>query len=205
MKIKFFGLMAMTLTMLGSLPPTKAAEKKPEMSEEMQAKMAKAKEAGTPGAGHEVLKPLAGNWTVTTRSWMKPGEKKPQLSTGSSTMTWVLDGRYLRHDFKGNFFGQPYEGLGYIGYDNVKKEYVSLWMDNFSTGLHQSSGQYDPATKTISETGSFSCPVTGEKNMWFRDEWKFVNNDKAIYSMFIKDPESGKEFKSMEIVYTRVK
>jgi uncharacterized protein DUF1579 len=183
--------------------PVKAAEKKPQMSESMQAQMAKAKEAGSPGAEHAVLKALEGNWTVASRSWKKPGEK-PEQSSGTSTMGWVLGGRFLKQDYKGDMMGQPFEGLGYLGYDKVRKEYVSTWMDNVSTGIFQGTGQYDAATKTITETGTFSCPFTGEKNMWFRHEWKIIKDDMNVFSMYTKDP-AGKEFKSMEITYKRAK
>lgn len=201
---KFVASTAVVLAFSLSLGASaRAAEKKAEAQAEMEAMMAKAKEAGTPGAGHEVLKPLAGNWTVTSRTWM-PGDKKAQESSGTSAMTWVLDGRFLRQDFKGNWGGQNFEGLGFLGYDNVKKEYVSTWMDSMSTGIAQASGQYDPATKTINDQGSFACPVTGEKNMPFRAEWKIMNADSLIYNMYVKGPD-GKETRNMEIKYKRAK
>ena len=40
--------------------------------------------------------------------------------------------------------------------------------------------------------------------MWFRAEWKIVDNDNLLYTMFMKD-EAGKEFKAMEIAYKRAK
>ncbi|HKY63117.1 MAG TPA: DUF1579 domain-containing protein [bacterium] len=200
---KFLTSTAVALALTVSLGVSShAADKKAEDKAKMEAMMAKAKAAGTPGAGHEVLKPLAGNWTATSRHWM-PGEKKPQDSAGTSSFTWVLDGRFLRQDFKGNWAGQPFEGLGFLGYDNVKKEYVSTWMDSMSTGIGQATGQWDAAAKTITDQGSFSCPLT-EKTMTFRAEWKFVDKDNVIYSMFMKD-EAGKETKAMEIKYKRAK
>ncbi len=183
--------------------PTQAAGKKGEMDPEMQAMMAKAKERGTPGADHAVLKPLEGEWTVTIRHWMKPG-KKHEKSIGTSSNSWILDGRFLKQKYKGEWAGQPFEGMGFMGYDNVRKEYVSVWMDSMSTGIMQGSGQYDPTTRTIKSSGTFSCPLTGEKNMWYRDELKIVNDNKVIMNMYVKDPE-GKEFRSMELVYKRVK
>jgi ABC-type transport system substrate-binding protein len=192
--------LAVSLLLVAS---AQTAEKKPQMSEEMQAQMAKAKEAGTPGAEHAVLKPLEGNWTVTSRSWMKPGEK-PQQSSGTSSMSWVLGGRFLKQDYKGEWMGQPFEGMDYLGYDKIRKEYVSVWLDNMSTGLFQGAGQYDATTKTISQTGTFSCPFTGDKNMWYRSEWKIVKDDMNVFNMYMKDP-AGKEYKSMEITYKRAK
>jgi hypothetical protein len=180
------------------------ADKKPAMSEEMQAMMAKAKEAGTPGAEHAILKPLEGSWNVTGRSWMKPTEKKPTMSSGTSTLSWVMGGRFLKQEYKGDMMGQPFEGLGYMGYDKVKKEYVSVWMDSMATGLFEGSGSYDATTKTVGETGNFSCPVTGDKDMWYRSDWKMVDNDTNVFTMYMKDP-NGKEFKSMELTYKRAK
>jgi hypothetical protein len=179
------------------------AEEQPQMSEEMQAQMAKMKEFGTPGAEHAILKTFEGNWNVTSRSWMKPGDKEQQ-STGASSMTWVLGGRFLRQDYKGDWGGQTFEGFGLVGYDKMKKEYVSVWLDNVSTSIFHSSGQYDTATKTIKDSGTFSCPITGKTDEWFRAEWKIVSDDEHVYSMFMKDPE-GKEFKMMEMTYKRAK
>jgi hypothetical protein len=177
-----------------------ADDTKTPMTAEMEAKMAKAKEAGMPGAGHAVLKPIEGNWTVKSKFWMKPGAK-PALSDATSNFTWVLGGRFLRQTFKGTWGGQPFEGQGFLGYDNVAKEYVSVWMDSMSTGVVKSSGQYDKATKTISEKGTYNCPIAGVGKP-FRAEWKLVGKNSHIYTMYTKDP-AGKEFKSMELRYTR--
>jgi hypothetical protein len=35
--------------------------------------------------------------------------------------------------------GMPFEGLGYTGYDNVKKQYFGTWIDSMSTGIMTSS------------------------------------------------------------------
>src|SRR5436190_13841302 len=124
MKLKTFavGIMAMAL----SATTGHAAEKKAKGAgdAETQAMMAKMMQLGSPSAGHAVLKAFEGNWTVVTKGWMKPGDK-PMESTGTSQFSWVLGGRYLRQDFKGTWAGQPFEGLGFSGYDNMKAEYVN--------------------------------------------------------------------------------
>jgi hypothetical protein len=52
--------------------------------------------------------------------------------------------------------GQPFHGIGFTGYDNLKKKYVMSWMDNAATGIMYSEGTYDPATKTFTYVGE--CP-----------------------------------------------
>lgn len=188
-----------------------AAEKKmgkemrdmPKMDGKMDPKMMEAMKFGTPGENHKVLDILVGNWTHAARSWMAP-DAKPEESKGTSTNKWILGGRFLQSDVKGNMMGMPFEGLGMMGYDNMKGVYQGLWMDNMMTGIMSSTAQYDAATKTFNESGSFSCPMTGEKNMSFRAVWKIIDANSYTYEMFQKDPD-GKEFKMIEIAYSRVK
>lgn len=201
MKAKIVGSTLMVLALFLVLP-VHGADKKA-ANEEMEAMMERMKEFGTPGAEHAVLNSLVGNWNATSKHRMKPGDK-PQKSTGTSSNAWVLNGRFLKQEFKGEWNGQPFEGLGYLGYDKMKKEYVSVWMDSMGTGMFRSAGQYNASAKTITDEGTFSCPATGEKDMWFRSVWKIVNDNHLIFDMYMKDP-NGKEFKSMEIDYKRVK
>ena len=72
--------------------------------------------------------------TRRSSSWMAPGAD-PMVMDGTSENRWVMGGRYLEQRFNGNFMGMPFEGIGYTGYDNVKKQYWGTWMDNMSTGM----------------------------------------------------------------------
>jgi hypothetical protein len=183
------------LLLLSAAAPVRSAE-----PDEMTKKMM---EYGTPGEEHARLKPLIGKWEAKTTMWMAPGAKAEE-SKGKSSFEWVLDGRFLKQEFKGDFNGQKFEGLGYLGYDKFTKEYISTWMDSMMTGMMKSNGQWDAKTGTIKEKGTFACAMTGEKNKWYRSEWKLPKDKEntSLFAMWSKDAK-GKEFKSMEIVYTR--
>ncbi len=198
------GVVAFTLTN-ASFAAKKATDAAPKMdtAPKMDAAMQKAMELGLPNANHKVLDAYVGTWNCTLRGWMKPGDK-PMESKGVSENTWAYGGRFLKQEFKGDWAGQPFSGSGIIGYDNVRGEYQSIWYDSMSTGIMQMTGSYDPATKTLAVSGTFGCPMTGEKNFWIRSDMKSVDADNFTYTSYAKDP-SGKEFKSMEILYTRVK
>lgn len=142
-------------------------------------------------------------FTTLSQMWMKPGDK-PQQSSGSSDHTWVMGGRFLKMEFQGDVHGQPYEGLGYLGYDNVRGEHTGIWLDNMNTGIMRSSGQFDVATKTLTESGTMSCPMTGEKDQRFHGEWKSIDSDTLLYTMYHVNPD-GTEMKGMEITYKRLK
>jgi len=167
-----------------------------------QEMMAKWQAYAMPGEGHKALEPLVGNWDYTISWWETPGSQ-PQKSTGTSEVKWILSGRFLEQTAKGSAMGQEFEGMGIMGYDNMKKEYTGIWMDNMGTGMMTSTGSYDPSTKSFTETGSFSCPQEGGEKS-FRGVTAFMNPDKYTYEMFAADKD-GKESRMMEIVYTRKK
>ena len=167
------------------------------------AKMQEMMKLSAPNENHKQLEAIVGNWNHTSKWWMAP-DTKPEESSGTSVNSWVMDGRFVKQEYKGQAMGKPFEGVAYFGYDNIKGEYSSVWMDNMSTTMMTSSLQFDPATKTFTEEGSFSCPMTMEKNRWFRAVMKLVDSDHYTYEMFLKGAD-GKEFKNMEINYERAK
>src|SRR5689334_1248610 len=98
---------------------------------------------GAPNDHHKVLEPIIGKWNVVVKGWMKAGDKA-QESTGMAENSWVLGGRFVKQEFKGDWAGQPFEGMGFTGYDNIREEYQSIWMDNMATGIMQTAGFYNP-------------------------------------------------------------
>ena len=131
--------------------PAAAADKgKPAMDEAM---MAKWKEASTPNENHKVLDPLVGSWNYTMKMWMAP-DAPPEESTGTQTVEWIMGGRFIEKIVSGQSMGMPFSGKEITGYDNTKKEYQTVWLDNMSTGIMMSSGSFDAATKTVIKTVS---------------------------------------------------
>lgn len=172
-----------------------------EMSkEEMMKKM---QEASTPGEQHKVLEQLVGEWNHTSKFW-ETADGKPEESKGTSSMKMVLGGRYLQQDVKGKAMGMDFNGMGLMGFDNIKKEYQSLWVDSMSTSMMKGTGSFNASTKTFEEKGVFSCPMTESKTAEYRTEWKIVDKNTNIFSMYGKGPTGkGKEFKMMEMTYKR--
>ena len=170
---------------------------KPEMDPAMMEAMMK---AGAPGDMHKKLDAFAGSWNVKSTFWMMPGAD-PASMDGTAENHWIMGGRYLEQRFNGNWMGMPFEGIGYTGYDNVKKQYWSTWMDNSTTSMMTSTGTMDG--KTFSFTGSMSDPMTGKDS---RADSKITITDADHHTMEMWGPgPDGKMFKMMEIAYTRKK
>lgn len=174
------------------------AVKAPDLSPE---KMAEMEKFSTPGEGHRKLDPLAGKFKAKT-TWKMNAGAPAQISEGTTETKWILDGRFIQQTFKGEMMGKPFEGINIIGYDNFTKQYNSIWIDSMATGMVKATAEYDDASKTFREKGSFSCPVTGKKNESYKATTQMIDADHYTYEMWHED-ENGKEFKAMEIQYER--
>jgi hypothetical protein len=120
---------------------------------------------------------------------------------GTAERRWTMGGRYVEERFKGEFFGMPFEGIGYSGYDNVKKQYWSTWMDNMSTGMMTSTGAHEGKVWTYQ--GTMADPMTG-KDTALTSKVTLTDADHHTMEMWGPAPD-GKNFKMMEIVYSRKK
>ncbi|HWP91425.1 MAG TPA: DUF1579 domain-containing protein [Thermodesulfobacteriota bacterium] len=209
-KLFLFLVVCTVFALAATVVTSKAGEESKEKQESVKQKtsqhdhdamMEKWKEYATPNENHKVLGALVGDWDYTVKWWMTP-DGEPEVSTGTSEVEWIMGGRFIQYEVEGTSMGQPFEGLGITGYDNEKKQYRSVWIDNMGTGIMTASGSYDPNTKTITDQGTFSCPAEGEKA--FRAVTKIVDNNNFTYEWYMNGPD-GKEFRAMEIVYTRKK
>ncbi|HEY8712202.1 MAG TPA: DUF1579 family protein, partial [Thermoanaerobaculia bacterium] len=126
-----------------------------------------------------------------------------QTSTGISVNTWVLGNRFVQQNFTGSFMGMPFQGIGYTGYDNGKKEYVGTWIDNFGTGVMTSTGNTPDNGKTYTFKSMTTDPMTG-KDMPGESHMTVVDADHHMMDMWAPSPD-GKMFKMMQIEYSRKK
>lgn len=173
------------------------------------AEMAQMMELGKPGENHKLLASLAGNWTYTVKMWMDP--KAPAMeSKGTATRKSVMDGRFWIADHSGKFqmpgadgkmMDMNFTGMALEGYDNVKKKFVTSWIDNMGTMIMNSEGTYDPATKTFTYTAS--CEMMPGVQVKIRETLKVVDADHHNFEWY-EDRGAG-ENKTMEIAYTRKK
>jgi hypothetical protein len=165
-----------------------AQQMDPEMMEAYMKMMA-------PNENHEFLKNFVGEWDVTTTAWMQPGAE-PISSKGSAKAEMIFGGHFLKVDFKGTMFGQPFEGIQIMGYDNYQKKNISFWIDTSSTGFYLTEGSRDEGKKRIVETGVWQDPMGGE-DMNVRNTTTLVSKDEYKFEMIMILPD-GTGFKSME-------
>ncbi|MEY2495036.1 MAG: hypothetical protein QOJ45_1528 [Verrucomicrobiota bacterium] len=158
---------------------------------------------------HKLLAGMAGTWSYTVKMWMDP-KGKPTESTGTAVRKAVMEGRYLTGDYSGKFKmpgadgkmkEMNFQGMSMDAYDNVKKKFISGWVDNMGTGIMIAEGTYDAATKTFTYTGDYEM-MPGMKSK-VRQVIKMA--DKDHMSMEYYEDRGQGETKSMEITYKRGK
>lgn len=203
-KPMFVSLAALCLAVVCTAPAVLVQEKPAgaQMSKEQQAMMDAMTKAMTPGEKHKLLASLVGHWTFTQKMWMDPAAP-PSESTGAATYTMVLGGRYLHGAYTGTFTGMPFEGFGVTAYDNVTRQFMSSWIDNFSTGIMFLTGKYDPATRAITFVGDMDDPMKPGTKVKVREVIRLVDANRHVMEMY--EVRGGKDVKTMEIVYARKK
>jgi hypothetical protein len=123
---------------------------------------------------------------------------------GIAENVWVLGGRFLRSDFKGEMMGMQMTGFGLTGYDNYAKMYHGLWVDNLSTTLATMEGTFDQSGKVLTMYGKMNEWMTGELGKTVKYVTRVVSKDKhvfEIHDLSIGEPNT----KVIEVTYTRKK
>lgn len=128
----------------------------------------KMKQAMQPGPEHKALQFFAGNWNLEITSFDHNGQPLPQqqqpgaqgqpgqpgqprngqVSQGTAESRVIFDGRYLFEHVRANVSvpgaqgnqQQRMEGICLVGYDNLKKQYTMVWVDNVSTSIFMALG-----------------------------------------------------------------
>ena len=182
-----------------SLAGDEKDQKKPAADAAQAAMMEAMMQIAAPGEHHAHLKPLAGAWKTTTKWWMGPGE--PDISHGKCRNEWILGGRFLKMDFKGTSAENPFEGFGLLGYDNTKKQHISLWCDTMSTSAAISHGTCDQSGKVFTYVSTYDDPFTGQPKK-VKMVTKVINADKHVFTIHNIDKD-GKESQELEVTYVR--
>jgi hypothetical protein len=187
------------LTVNVSLADKEKGKKEAEHHEYSKEQMAAWQEAISPGSHHKQLKHLVGEWDTKVTTWDGPGTEGT-TSQGKAKCEMVLGGRFVVQHMTGEMMGMPFEGMGIVGYDNATKQHTSVWMDNMGTQMMYTEGSCENHCKMETHHGSFPGPSGQE--MKFRMLTNIIDEKKHTMEMYLVG-EDGKEFKHMEVVYTR--
>ena len=156
-------------------------------------------------AEHALLKKDVGTWKAKVKLYMGPDgradENATPMESEGEEVGQMVGEMWVVSVFKGSFAGFDFVGQGTSGYDPKLKKYVGSWIDSTNPHAMHMTGTYDAETKTLTSM------TTGIDMMGNESKGKslmvYVDDDhRTMTSYEIRD---GKEVKSMEIEYSRVK
>ncbi len=180
-----------------------ADEAKPAAKEHSAAEkemMEKYTKAATPGPEHQQMAKMAGKWKLQVVAWMAPGAP-PMKSEGTAEFRTILGGRYLEQEVHGSMGDQPFEGRGLEGFDNITKTRFGTWVDSMGTGPMVMKGKCAAGAKTCTMKGKVSDAIAG-KEITVSQTMTIKDDNSFTFEMQGPGPD-GKQFKSLEILYTR--
>ena len=184
----------------------------PEEMKKMQEGMKKWQDSIAPGKHHEALNHFVGSWKTTTKLyWGEPGSPAIE-TTGASDIRWVLGKRFLVEEHHGEMMMPdesgatemkkvPYEGIGTMGYDNLRNMYVSSWISNLQTNLMTMKGVADPSGMVFRAWGEMDEPMLDVYGRYVEFVTRIINDDKHVFEII--DLHAGDDYKVMEITYER--
>jgi hypothetical protein len=112
-----------------------------------------------------------------------------------------LGDRFLKEDFSGDVLGEGYQGLGLMGYDAASRRFTTVWLDSLNTAIAVQKGSYLPDSNSFELTGEVYDPLLG-RTKTTQTQIHITSKDTYTVTMIDTAP-NGREFKSLEIVYTR--
>lgn len=159
-----------------------------------------AAQSATPEFAH--LAALAGRWSVWQSMWAEPSAP-PVVDRGRASFTAVLGGRHLRQELQIDAAAKPFQGLGYLGYDDAAGRYDSLWMDVNFSGTIMAHGSYDAGSRTYTFHGDVPDPAHAGATLPLREVLRVKDADHFTFEYY--ERHAGAERLAVRLEYARLK
>ena len=147
---------------------------------------------------HERFKKSVGEFDVAGEMWMAPGAPA-QTFTGTAKREMILGGMFVQETFNSTWAGGPFEGRAIQGYDTVRKEFVTIWMDSGSPVVSVSRGQFEGGRVVMH---SEDPDMQTGKLKKVRTTIGTTDDGKTVMTMFDVVPE-GEDRMTMRLTYTK--
>ena len=165
-----------------------------------------------PGPHHEKLEYHEGEWNSTYTIWMEGPGKPPVISKAVVSNKLIFGGRFLetrmrgttRMELHGEMMEIPVEAVGYLGYDNFKEKYVSIWIGSDGTQIHYSEGLPDATGNVITYYGTTDDWASGQHDKPFKMVSTIVDENSTKMVLYDLTMPPGKD-RIFEEVSTRRK
>ena len=161
-------------------------------------------ETSKTNGSHYQLSKLVGEWQGTAKVWFEPGNPVDE-SPITGTMRFVLDGRFILHEYKGSFGDKPLEGIALYGYHLDLEKFQTAWIDSFHNNTAIMFSEGEKGNKDFKVLGGYTYVTPETEQHWgWRTEIEIVSEDEVVITAYNISPE-GEEAKATETAYKKVK
>ncbi len=154
-----------------------------------------------PGLEHAFLANRAGEYATRTRFRAAP-DATPEESTGTATITAILDGRFISEDNSGTIGGAPFSGRRIMGFNNRTGRFEASWFYSNSSAMLVLVGESSDLGRTIELQGSFE----GAPGQMFpiKARIRHLDAERFVVEM-ISNAEDGSSYVILETTYARTR
>ncbi|MDI7174549.1 DUF1579 family protein [Leptospira santarosai] len=150
---------------------------------------------------HKEFEFLIGNWKGVAHMIFEEG-KIADESPIAGTMKLVLGGRFILHEYKGSFKGEPLEGIAIYGYHIDRNRYESAWIESFGMGTGILFSEGSPRENEWSFTGHYGGETPETRWGWKTYIEKEGNDKLVLFSQNLRP--TGEKAGGVRILYDRV-
>jgi hypothetical protein len=145
--------------------------------------------------------PAAPDWVKKIEGkWDASIDMQGMVSKGETTFSSVLNGMFVRQEFKAEMMGSAFEGVGYDSCDPSGKV-TSAWMDSMTPRVTYSEGTRKEDGSTVL-TGKMEGPDGAAHDVTYTTKW--VDDNSFVFEISAGGPD-GKPMTMLKITYTRKK
>jgi len=146
-----------------------------------------------------MMKKYTGTSKAVITMWMMPSDP-PMNDTVMVQNEMSMNDLFFKMKYSGVMMMMNYDGERTIGYDLVKKKFVSTFIDNMNSGIDYKEGTASADKKAIEFFGTRPDLITG-KNISTRDVISFLDDTHMRIEQF--ETVDGNERKILELNLTK--
>lgn len=152
-----------------------------------------------PDKFHQLLARSNGAWTGQATMTFAP-DAPPMTSTSTLTNSMAMGGLYQVSEINYTIGGKRMTGIRVTGYDETKKIFTRAMIQDGGNGVAM-EGPWDEPTKSITFLYK-QCDSSGRENQ-MREVYTIADENTEVLEIYRIDPQTKKEFKILNVKWTR--